>query len=222
MTIEEVYNKFQAIGCLSFTTVNEENEPESRIAHLRAYDEDGIYFMTMYTKEFYKQMKNNGKISICGLHAKTQVEHDSEGMPVFDGGYAIRLTGDVIEVSMEDIIEKKNPIFDMCIKDQEKYPAMVVFCIHKARGDIFDYDFALVNRENKLERTYFSYNGLHIKYKGLHIQEEKCIHCGICKKKCSFLAIDYHNKKYSINKNHCDECGDCYLNCPRKAITYAK
>lgn len=222
MTIKEIYEVFDKIGCLSFTTVNEKNEPESRIAHLRAYDEDGIYFMTMHTKSFYAQLKQNGNLSICGLCADTTVIHDEAGKPTFDNGYAVRMTGKVREVSMEKIKAKQNPIFNFCIYDQEKYPAMVVFCITEGRGDIFDYDFEKITRENKLQRTYFAYNGAEINYKGLKIEENKCISCGICKKKCSFLAITEENGQYDIDEYRCDECGDCLMSCPEKAISKRK
>ncbi len=216
--IEDIYKKFDKIGCLSFSTVNDLGEPESRIAHLRAFDEDGMYFMTMNTKPFYKQLKIQKKVAICGLSAKTQVEHGENGLPIFENGYAIDFTGEVKEISMEDIKAKNNPIFDLCIKDQEKYHAMVVFCITSGRGDIFDYDFELATRDHKLERIYISYNGTKNKYSGLIIDQQKCISCGICKSKCSFKAIENTNKKYTIDKYRCDECGDCFINCPVKAI----
>ncbi|MFI3251079.1 MAG: 4Fe-4S binding protein [Eubacteriales bacterium] len=220
MTIQEIYEAFDKIGCLSFTTVNHQGEPESRIAHLRAYDDDGIYFMTMYTKHFYKHLKKNGVIALCGLCADTKVSHDETGMPNFEPGYAIRLSGSVIEVPIEEIKGKNNPIFDVCIKDQEKYPAMVVFCIQSAHGDIFNYDFETASRENKLERTYFAYNGDQIVLKGLNIDNETCISCGKCKKNCSFLAIHEENKVYSIDPHRCDECGDCVTVCPVSAISH--
>ncbi len=220
MTIQEIYEKFNNIGCLSFATVDENGTPESRIAHLRAYDDEGIYFMTMFTKDFYKQMKSNGKISICGLNAKTQVEHGEYGLPVFDTGYAIRMTGNIKEVSIEEIKSKNNPLFDMCIKDAQIYQAMIVLCITDGYGDVFDYDFEKVSRDNKLQREYFAYNDAKKKYKGLKINQEQCISCGLCKVKCSFLAIKEENSVYSIDKYCCDECGDCYINCPVKAIEY--
>ncbi len=221
MKIKEIYEKFDKIGCLSFATLNEENEIESRIAHLRGYDDDGIYFMTMYTKSFYHHLINNNKVAISGLCAKTQASHDESGLPLFENGYAIRLSGRVNLVNYDDLRAKNNPIFDLCFKDYEKYPAMVVFCINQGYGDIFDYDFELENREHKLERTYFSYN-THERLRGLKINPEACISCGICHKKCSFSAINYNNNLYSINVNRCDECGDCYISCPVKAISYAK
>ncbi len=220
MTIKEIYEKFEKIGCLSFTTVDEHGMPESRIAHLRAYDDEGIYFMTMFTKDFYSHIKNNGKLSICGLCAKTQVEHDERGFPIFDNGYAIRMSGNVREVPMADIKAKNNPMFDFCIKDQEVYNAMVVFCITDGYGDIFDYDFEKEYRDNKLQREYFAFNGASENYKGLKIDSNKCISCGLCKEKCSFLAIKEDGGMYSIDKHRCDECGDCYINCPVKAISH--
>ena len=218
MEIKEIYEAFDKIGCLTFATINENGEPETRIAHLRAYDDGGIYFMTMFTKPFYKQLKASEKISVNGLCAKAEIVHDENGFPIFDSGYAIRMTGDVEELSMEEIKAKHNPLFDFCIKDQEKYQAMVVFCITAARGDIFDYDFEQKDRESKLERTYFSYHGKKIAYRGVVIDQEKCIRCGACKQCCSFLAVDEVNGTYEINRNRCDECGDCVVNCPVDAI----
>ncbi len=126
----------------------------------------------------------------------------------------IRMTGKVHEVSMDEIKAKQNPAFDMCVKDYEQYPAMVCFCITDGRGDIFDYDFEKMTRDNKLERTYFSYHGMQEKHKGLQIDQSKCIGCGACKKKCSFLAVQEEAGKYRIDSRCCDECGDCYLACP--------
>ncbi len=216
---QEIYSYFDRIGCLSFSTVNEEGEPEARIAHLRGFDEQGIYFMTMFTKSFYQQLKSSGKIAISGLSAKTEVSHDEKGLPVFERGYAIRMTGDVVEVSIEEIKSKNNPMFDVCIKDQEKYPAMVVFCITAGRGDIFDYDFEMETRENKLERVYITYGGKEVRYSGLVIDQNKCVCCGICEHKCSFKAIQQIQGMYKIDACRCDECGDCLLNCPTKAIS---
>lgn len=218
MTIKEIYEAFDKVGCLTFTSVNEKNQPESRIAHLRAYDDDGIYFMTMNTKGFYHQLMNNPYLALCGLAADSKVTHDGDGKPSFSAGYSVRMTGKVREIPMEVIKEKQNPIFDFCIYDQEKYPAMIVFCITEGRGDIFDYDFAKEKRDHKLERSYFSFNGEPVKHKGLTINQETCIGCGVCKKNCSFAAIKEENGVYEIDKHRCDECGDCYVRCPVGAV----
>lgn len=222
MEIKEIYEQFDKIGCLTFATVNEYNQPETRIAHLRGFDDDGIYFMTMNVKSFYRHLKANGYVSICGMSADPNVLHDDNGKPTFNDGYTIRLTGKVREVPMQEIVAKNNRIFDFCIADQEKYKSMVVFVIESGWGDIFDYDFTARSRENKLERTCFSYNGESVHERGLSIDADKCIGCGKCKKGCSFLAISEVGGKFKINKNRCDECGDCMINCPINAIIHSK
>jgi ferredoxin len=223
MTIKEIYEAFDRIGCLTFATVNEAGEPEVRTAHFDAYDDEGIYFMTMYTKDFYRELKATGKVAVNGLCADSQVKYDEKGYPVFDKGYSIRLTGSVKEIPMDEIKAKHDPAFDFCIKDQQRYPAMVVFCITSARGDIFDFDFEKVSRDTKLERSYFSYGGAKIKYKGLRIDQDKCIRCGTCEKGCTFLAARKNpDGSYEIDRSRCDECGDCVEHCPAGAVEYRR
>lgn len=220
MDIKQIYDAFDSIGCLTFATVDENNCPQTRIAHLRGYDDKGIYFMTMYTKKLYKQLKENGHVSICGMSANPNVVHDKNGKPTFNDGYTIRLTGRVREVPMQEIVDKHNSIFDFCIADQQKYKAMVVFCIESGVGEIYDYDFTARIRENKLDRTYFAYNGASLATRGLTIDTDKCISCGKCQQKCSFKAISQVNHGYKIDPSRCDECGDCVINCPVGAVSF--
>ncbi len=218
MTIQEIYEHFDKIGTVSFSTIDGEY-PQARMAHFRAWDEDGMYFMTMHTKPFYKQLKETGKVAVSGLCADTQIEHADNGEYAFKPGYAIRISGDVKEVSMDDIKAKNNPLFDYCIKDQEKYPAMVIFCLFRAKGDVFDYDFEKSNRDHKLERITFSYGGMEKPILGLEISKDICIACGKCEKVCSFNAAHKAKEKYEIDRTRCDVCGDCYIHCPVQAIS---
>jgi hypothetical protein len=80
--IEDIYEKFDQIGCLTFATIDKDT-PQTRIAHLFAFDHEGLYFRTMTTKPFYEQLKKTKKVSICGMFPKTSVSHDEEGMPYF-------------------------------------------------------------------------------------------------------------------------------------------
>ncbi len=219
MTIKEIYEAFDKIGTVVFATLDKD-APQTRMAHFRAYDDEGIYFMTMYTKSFFNQLKTGKRVSVCGLYSSTTtIEHAESGEYVFEPGYAIRLTGEVKEVSLEEIKAKNNPMFDMGIQDIAKYPAMVTFCVTKAKGDVFDYDFETVHRENKVERTFFSYGGWEKGTTGMLVNNDECIKCGKCKELCSFKAIK-NDKGYYIDKSRCDECGDCLLACPVKAISY--
>lgn len=135
MDISEIYQKFDQIGCLTFATINKDS-PQTRIAHLRAHDHEGLYFQTMITKAFYHQLKKTGKVSICGMYPKTYVSHDEQEMPYFEPGYTLRVTGDVREVSFEALKAKAadNEMFMLCVKDIERYPAMTTFCIRRAWG----------------------------------------------------------------------------------------
>lgn len=218
MDIADIYEKFEQIGCLTFATVDK-GIPQTRIAHLFACDNEGLYFRTMITKAFYEQLKTTRKVSICGMFPKTSVSYDEEGMPYFEPGYTIRATGDIKEISFEALKEKAavNKMFMLGVKDIEKYPAMTTFCLYSAWGEVFDFDFEMEHRSHKLFRTYFSFGGKPIPFRGVRITKE-CIDCGECMEKCSFKAIYQHDEKFIIDNAKCDVCGDCYMICPSNAI----
>lgn len=218
MDIAGIYEKFDRIGCLTFATVDN-GSPQTRIAHLFAYDQEGLYFRTMITKPFYAQLKKTAKVSICGMYPNTSVSHDEQGMPCFAPGYTIRATGDVKEVSFEALKVKAagNDLFLLGVKDIEKYPAMTTFCLYSAWGEVYDFDYEMEHRSHKLLRSGFSIGGRRIPFRGVRITE-KCIACGECEERCSFKAIHHHNGQFAIDHARCDVCGDCYTICPAGAI----
>ncbi len=217
MTIAEIYKLCDDIGCLNFSTWNG-REIVSRIAHFFAHDDEGIYLRTMNTKPFYTQLKEHGLLSISGMYPKTQVSHDQKGLPYFVPGYAIRFSGEVRELDITQVEQKAkiNDNFVVAMHDIEKYPATKVFVLHKAHGDVFDYDFELSKRDHKLLRIPFAYGGAELEPLGLHITED-CISCGACMEACTFSAIN-QGDIYSIIGNRCDECGNCVEVCPVNAI----
>ena len=217
MKTKEIYDMFETVGSCTFATI-ENNYPETRIAHFRAHDDEGLYFMTMTPKPFYKQLKSTGKVSACGLSVNPKITTAENGDPVFEAGYFIRISGDVKEFSMKEIAEKNNPIFDYCIKDHQKYPSMVIFCLYNAYGEVFDYDFEKEFRDHKLERVRFSFGEAEPKKGNVAIDADTCIGCGKCLQTCSFSAIQKNDNAFSIDSTRCDECGSCYLDCPAKAI----
>ena len=217
MTIKEIYEYFDKIGCCTFATIDKDY-PETRIAHFLVYDDEGIYFMTMNTKPFYKQLKETGKVSVCGMYADSKVVTKDDGDLLFDDGYFIRVSGDVREVSIDEIKKKNNPDFQYCIEDNARYPSMTAFVLYRAKGEIFDYDFEKKKRDHKLERMRFSFGNFKVEKPGLTITE-KCIGCGKCFKVFTFDAIEKDGNKYKIRGNRCDECGNCYTVCPVGAVT---
>lgn len=218
MKLSEIYGKFDQIGALTFATIDK-NTPQTRIAHLFAYDEEGLYFRTMITKAFYRQLKETGKVSICGMYPKTTVSHNDEGMPYFAPGYTIRATGYIREITLEELKAKaeENELFMLGVKDIAKYPAMTTFCLYRAWGEVYDFDFEMEHRSHKLLRTYFSFGGQEIPFQGMRITEA-CIGCGECMEKCSFKAISQDEDTFVIDRAKCDVCGDCYTVCPSDAV----
>jgi ferredoxin len=218
MDIADIYQKFDQIGCLTFATIDKDT-PQTRIAHLFAYDHEGLYFRTMITKPFYAQLKKTGKVSICGMYPKTSVSHNAEGMPYFSPGYTIRATGDVKEISLDALKEKAvtDVLFLLGVKDIKKYPAMTTFCLYRAYGEVYDFDFEMEHRSHKLLRVGFCFGGEQIPFRGVRITDE-CISCGECREKCSFKAIYQKDEQFIIDHGKCDVCGDCYIVCPAGAI----
>ncbi len=218
MDISTIYEKFDRIGCLTFATIDQ-GIPQTRIAHLIACDHEGLYFQTMITKPFYAQIKDTGKVSVCGMFPETSVSHDEHGMSYFKPGYTIRAAGDVREIPFDILREKAtaNEKFMPAVKDIERYPAMTTFCIFRAWGEVYDFDFEMEQRSHKLLRSPFSFGGIEPPFRGMHITEE-CILCGECMESCSFKAIYKQDERFLIDHEKCDVCGDCYTVCPADAV----
>lgn len=218
-TIAEVFHLFDQVGCCSFATPDGNGGVDSRIAHFFAHDEDGLYFRTMDVKPFYKQLMDGESVSVCGEYPTTRVTHNDKGLPFFEPGYQVRITGKCRLMTMDEVREKaqNNEGFNVAIYDIEKYPETRAFVLYSARGEYYDYDYAKVNRDHKLYRERFSFGGMDVTPPGLVITED-CISCGTCITACTFDAIE-EGYPYHINGECCDECGNCYNICPSNAIT---
>lgn len=217
MKIKDIYDCFDRIGFVTFATWTG-SDIETRIAHLFAFDDDGIYLRTMYVKPFFQQLVQYRKVSVCGMYPDTRIEHDENNLPLFVPGYTIRMSGEVRELSLEEIEEKaKTDVnFNAAVYDVKKYPATRVLVIYKAKGELYDFDYQMKNRDHKLLRTAFAFGGAAAAPAGLHIND-KCTGCGMCEKVCTFKAISA-GPPYRINGERCDECGSCYSVCAENAI----
>lgn len=51
------------------------------------------------------------------------------------------------------------------------------------------------------------------------INNEKCVMCGECMKRCNFDAISVKDEKVNINQFMCEGCGVCEYVCPAQAIS---
>ena len=52
----------------------------------------------------------------------------------------------------------------------------------------------------------------------IHIDEDKCIKCGLCTKNCKSSCID--GKNGFVDYSRCVTCGNCMAVCPKEAISY--
>lgn len=55
----------------------------------------------------------------------------------------------------------------------------------------------------------------------IHFEEENCVYCGMCQRKCPADAInvDRQNSTWELNAFRCIICGECVASCPKKCIT---
>ncbi len=100
MTIAEIYEIIEKIGCMTFSTIGESGEVFSRIAHFNGYDDDGLYFRTMTVKPYYRQLMKNGQMTVCGMTDNNILEHDDDGAANFPPSRTLRLVGQIKNVLM--------------------------------------------------------------------------------------------------------------------------
>lgn len=218
LSIKEVYELFEKIGCCSFATLDGNGGVDSRIAHFFAYDDDGLYLRTMTGKPFYRQMVEGGKLSVCGECTAAPCEWDDENMPHFQPGFMVRVSGNVRALTDEETKRhvEEDPRFAVVEYDKKKYPETVVLVLDSAWGELYDYDFNMVNRDHKILRERFCWGGTTFVDPGFHITDE-CIECGSCAAVCTHKAI-VPGSPYSILGERCDECGNCHDVCPTGAV----
>ena len=221
MKLDQVYDTIAKIGSLSFTTLDGKTM-YSRIICVCGGDEDGIYFLTMNVKPFYRQLKANPQVALCGIYPSSQkTGKNAAGQPTWEPGYTIRITGEAREISEKaakskaDIGSKVHKYF---LEEVDRYPATRLFCIFKGKGEIFDFDFEMENRDHKLLRKRFAFGSETFNEAGARINPDDCIACGECFEACTFKAIVPGDESYRVDGSRCDECGSCFQVCPQEAI----
>ena len=221
MTLDvTVHQALEKIGSLSMTTLDGDT-PHSRIISICGSDDNGIYFLTMNVKPFYRQLKKNPRISLCGIYPSgRKTGKNAVGQPTWPPGFTLRITGEAREISAAEVKQKADAgdaVHQYFLEDAARYPAIRCFCIHTGRGEIFDYDFEMEKRDHKLIRMRFAFGGDRVNEGGARIDPDACIACGECFETCTFKAI-IPGEPHQVDASRCDECGSCSQVCPSGAI----
>lgn len=226
MDMHLIHDALRKIGTLTMTTHDESDgiTMHSRLVSFCHGDTEGIFFLTMDSKPFYRQLKAHPQLALAGIYPTSQkVGKNSVGQPYFPPGFTVRISGEAREIALEESQERAKAGSEhhaYFLEEVARYPAMRYFCIHKGKGEIYHYDFEMEKRDHKLLRQRFAFGGETVNPSGCRIDADLCIACGICYEACTFKAIslDKTEEYYYIDAERCDECGSCARECPQDAI----
>lgn len=107
-----------------FATVDEQNKPHARHAHIGVANEHGIFFMTHPRTNFYKQMQHNQNVAI------TAMTEDDYLIQV------VRVEGQVREVGRDRLEEllAGNPYVEHVYPEDADRQRVQVFQLYKGEG----------------------------------------------------------------------------------------
>ena len=188
------------IKSVTFATVND-GQPSARIIDVMLVEEDGLYFLTARGKSFYRQLKANLTVAICGMNEKY---------------VSVRLVGDIKFCENKSVVDKifdLNPMMNDLYPGEKRY-ALEGIHLYKGKGEIFD-----LSTEPPFRKR-FAFAGTQVNPSGYSITRA-CTGCGICQEACPVDVIT-EGKIFQIDNTHCQECGSCLEVCPENAIEPAK
>ncbi|MBW2029613.1 MAG: 4Fe-4S binding protein [Deltaproteobacteria bacterium] len=188
------------IKSVTFATVKD-REPAARIIDVMFVEEGGLYFVTARGESFYRQLKANPTVAICGMN---------------EDYVSVRVVGNVRFCEDPRVVDK---VFDLNPMMNDLYPGEKRYVLeglhlYKGKGEIFD----LSTEPPKRQR--FSFGGAQLVPSGYTITGE-CTACGICQEACPVDVIS-EGEVYQIDVEHCLECGACLEACPGNAVQPAK
>ena len=125
MNLEEVMRILQEqMKVAVFATVDENNKPHARHAHIRVATEQGVFFMTHPSTNFYSQLMTNQNVAITGM--------SEEGYLI----QVIRIEGKIRKVDkslLKDLL-KDNPYVKHVYPDESKQQGSQVFQLYQGEG----------------------------------------------------------------------------------------
>lgn len=125
MNLEEVMRILQEqMKVAVFATVDENNKPHARHAHIGVANEQGVFFMTHPSTNFYSQLMTNQNVAITGM--------SEEGYLI----QVIRIEGKIRKVDkslLKDLL-KDNPYVKHVYPDESKQQGSQVFQLYQGEG----------------------------------------------------------------------------------------
>lgn len=198
-TAQKALTLLREVKSVTFATVNN-NQPAARIIDVMIVNDNGLYFLTGPGKSFYRQLKENPCVAICGI------------TPDY---VSVRLVGDIKFIEGKEIIDKifeLNPVMNDLYPGDKRYILQGIH-LYQGKGEIFDLS------SEPPERQRFSYGGATVNPVGYRILEN-CSACGVCESVCPVGAIE-EGDIFKITGSNCLECGACFEACPEDAIQAA-
>ena len=183
---------------VAFATIDKDGNPQVRIIDVMIVENETLYFATSRGKDFHSQLIESRKVAITGLTKNYE---------------SIRLMGNVYLVENQktwlDRVFEENPVMNDVYPEDSRY-ILDVFAIDEGEMEYFNLNQSPIYREA------FSLKSTKITPKGFYITD-KCIGCSKCARNCPQQCIS-EGKPYYINQENCLHCGLCYEICPVEAI----
>jgi uncharacterized pyridoxamine 5'-phosphate oxidase family protein/ferredoxin len=102
-SVEKAFMLLREVKSVAVATLNS-GTPDVRIADVMLAERDGLYFITARGKPYYRQIRENPKLAICGM----------------DKNYvSVRVVGDIQFCNDRNTVDKifeHNPIFDLSME----------------------------------------------------------------------------------------------------------
>jgi uncharacterized pyridoxamine 5'-phosphate oxidase family protein len=124
MELQDYMDVLAKIGAAVFATVDADGKPRTRYANVGVANENGIFFMTKESNDFYKQLMANEHVSISGLL------NDEDGIQ------AITVDGKVraVDQAYLEAILKDNPYVKDVYPDEESRKDVVALQVYGGHG----------------------------------------------------------------------------------------
>ena len=199
-TAQKALQLLREVKSVTFATINH-GEPSARKIDVMFVEEDGLYFTTARGKSFYRQLKTNPIVAICGMN---------------ENWVSVRLVGDVRFCEDKGVVDKVfdlNPMMNQLYPGDRRYVLEGIH-LHNGKGEIFDLAAHPPSRQR------ISFGGSKVNPVGYSITDD-CTACGICQETCPVDVIS-EGDLFEIDSAHCLECGTCLEVCPEDAVEPAE